>query len=177
VFGFVQIAKIPVVPILPIRVVKHNRIFSSLRALSPRQILTRIRRNMKSYATVPLLTSMMTGPRNWALAGPSSRMRLARASPSLRGGGCTSLSFFKYLHTVVKKITDLGQWQRELESVRTPSFRRFQPLLCIQIRIKLKGRIRIRIRTKVTTRIRIRIEVMRIRNTDFNLAIVCGEVQ
>jgi hypothetical protein len=75
VFGFVQIAKIPVEgqirsPILPIRGVKHNRIFSSLRVLFSRQILTRIR-SMKSYATVPLLTSMITGPRNWALAGPS----------------------------------------------------------------------------------------------------------
>ncbi len=44
------------------------------------------------------LTSIMTGPRKFAFAGPSSSILLARASPSFRGGGWTSLSFFKYLH-------------------------------------------------------------------------------
>ncbi len=47
----------------------------------------------------------------------------------------------------------------------------------IRIRIKVKGRIRNRIHVEVTSRIWIRIEVMRIRNTDFNLAIVSGDVQ
>ena len=42
-------------------------------------------------------TSMMTGPRNLAPAGPSSRIRLAIASPSINGGGWISLSFFRYL--------------------------------------------------------------------------------
>ena len=44
------------------------------------------------------LTSMMTGPRNLAPAGPSSSTREAMASPSIRGGGWINLSFFRYLH-------------------------------------------------------------------------------
>lgn len=40
-------------------------------------------------------------PRNLAPTGPSSRIRLAKASPSIRGGGWVSLSRFKYLHVIL----------------------------------------------------------------------------
>lgn len=39
-----------------------------------------------------------TYPRNFAPTGPNSRMRLANASPSIRGGGFVNLSLLRYLH-------------------------------------------------------------------------------
>lgn len=39
-----------------------------------------------------------TYPKNFAPTGPNSRMRLANASPSIRGGGLVNLSLLKYLH-------------------------------------------------------------------------------
>lgn len=39
-----------------------------------------------------------TYPKNFAPTGPNSRMRLANASPSIRGGGFVNLSLLKYLH-------------------------------------------------------------------------------
>ena len=53
-------------------------------------------------------TSMMTGPRNLAPAGPSSRTLLAMASPSISGGGWISLSFFRYLEITTR--SHLGQF-------------------------------------------------------------------
>ena len=53
-------------------------------------------------------TSMMTGPRNLAPAGPSSRTLLAMASPSISGGGWISLSFFRYLEIPTR--SHLGQF-------------------------------------------------------------------
>jgi len=40
----------------------------------------------------------VTYPKNFAPTGPNSRMRLANASPSIKGGGLVSLSLLKYLH-------------------------------------------------------------------------------
>ena len=43
----------------------------------------------------------MTYPRNLAPTGPSSRILLASASPSMRGGGFESLSLRRYLQVTL----------------------------------------------------------------------------
>jgi hypothetical protein len=42
----------------------------------------------------------ITYPKNLALAGPISKIREQRASPSIKGGGWISLSFLKYRHVM-----------------------------------------------------------------------------
>ena len=44
------------------------------------------------------MTTLSFYPRNLAADGPSSRILEATASPSIRGGGWMSLSFFRYLN-------------------------------------------------------------------------------
>ena len=48
-------------------------------------------------------TFLRAYPKNLAPTGPSSRIRLAKASPSMRGGGFVNLSLLRYL-----QVTRIG---------------------------------------------------------------------
>ena len=62
---------------------------------------------------------MCAYPKNLAPTGPISRMRLASASPSSRGGGCVSFSFLTSL-----QVTRVGmQALRGGMMIRTPEWR------------------------------------------------------
>lgn len=45
-----------------------------------------------------MINNFRTYPKNLAPTGPNSSIRLARASPSIKGGGFVNLSLLRYLH-------------------------------------------------------------------------------